>query len=939
MTFLRKWMGLALVLSSLFAFAQTRDKAALRGRIVDQSGAAVPGAHVTIANPSTAFSRTADTDTEGQYAFSALPLTGAYSISIEKQGFSPARRTAITLRAGETAIFDFKLGVAGAETNVTVYGANETVNGETPQLETRLDLEKVENTPVVGRRMSALTLLDSAVRPARGTGDLYISQTLFVVNGSGRRQTTYSIDNSTADDSWGRQSLFTNMPFSAIQEFTILTNAWSAEYGRSTGAAVNVVTKSGTNDFHGDITGLLRPSYMEANAPLVRLRAADSLFQGSGAISGPLVKDRTYFMIASEYDRQMRDSAVTSPVATGVFGGEFRESEMLGRIDQKLTERHSLMARFNFDRFSDANPSDTIGGLNLATTGRDFHRRTYAGQISELAALSPSLANEFRVQMQVASPIAQFTPFTPSTQFTIPGVATWGESRSSSLLNHQYQAANTLSINRGRHNLKLGADMIYSSTGGFGQEFGGGFLLGQFRVRPTYTGPITGVTLADVTSFQQSFGNLNYHVGETLWAVFVQDNVAVTPDLTLSLGLRYDRQTFTDDTRNFSPRLGFSYRLPMSRPTVIHGGFGIFYSELRANLAAGWYINGPQGVITFSAAPGQFGFPTTLAPIATYPAGVPVPARDLMLRPGRAAYYSQFFDVSNLKGYPNALLNPYTQQWNFGVERELAGGWVVQLDCVGQHTIRIDRPLDLNSPAPFLRTAPGQTRSVAAADATRPIVPVPNGYKRMITTVNDASALYHAMQANLRKRLSHRLTAIVSYTFSNNTNTVDPDISSQDPNDQNLVGRQEYAASLLNQRHRVSISGSYQLPHGFSTGTSFQAASGRPFNVLTGVDNNGDGSLSDRPVVNGGVVPRNAARGTPTYDWSLFGEKSLQLGERVKLAFRAEAFNVLNHANIVGRNTTWGNGATPLASFGQPLGGAANTDPARQFQFQMKLEF
>jgi hypothetical protein len=195
------------------------------------------------------------------------------------------------------------------------------------------------------------------------------------------------------------------------------------------------------------------------------------------------------------------------------------------------------------------------------------------------------------------------------------------------------------------------------------------------------------------------------------------------------------------------------------------------------------------------------------------------------------------------------------------------------------------------------------------------------------------------MQANLRKRLSHRLSTLVSYTFSNNTNTVDPDISSQDPNDQNFIGRQEYAASLLNQRHRVSLSGTYELPLGFSTGTSFQAASGRPYNVLTGVDNNGDASVSDRPVVNGLIVPRNAARGTATYDWSLFGEKTVRLGERLKLALRAEAFNVLNHANVVGRNTTWGNAATPVATFGQPLGGAANTDPARQFQFQMKLQF
>src|SRR5512140_518206 len=130
-----RFLAVFLIVSSLLAVAQTRDQAALRGRILDQSGAAVPGAHLTLTNPSTSFSRGADSDAEGQYAISGLPLTGTYVLSVEKPGFSPVRRDAITLRAGQAAIFDFKLGVAGAATNVTVYGANGTVNGETPQLE------------------------------------------------------------------------------------------------------------------------------------------------------------------------------------------------------------------------------------------------------------------------------------------------------------------------------------------------------------------------------------------------------------------------------------------------------------------------------------------------------------------------------------------------------------------------------------------------------------------------------------------------------------------------------------------------------------------------------------------------------------------------------------------------------------------------------------
>ena len=136
-----------------------------------------------------------------------------------------------------------------------------------------------------GRRISNLPMVSSAVRPARGKGDQYLSQNLFVIDAGGRRQTTFSVDNATDDDSWGRQSFFTNLPFSALQEFTILTNASSAEYGRSTGSAVNLVTKSGTNDFHGEFVGMWRPSSIEANAPLAGRRTADKFAQVSGGFS------------------------------------------------------------------------------------------------------------------------------------------------------------------------------------------------------------------------------------------------------------------------------------------------------------------------------------------------------------------------------------------------------------------------------------------------------------------------------------------------------------------------------------------------------------------------------------------------------------------------------------------------------------------------------
>ncbi len=929
------------VLSAISVAAQTRDSADLRGLVVDQSGAPIPGAVVTVTNSATRAARTFTTDSEGQFRVSALPLTGSYAVSVQKAGFESAARSDLQLQAGQTAALNFILNVAGGASTVVVYGTPDTVATDMAQQQTRFDLQNLEHTPVLGRKLSTLPLLNSAVRPARGTGDLFLGSTLFVVNGGGRRQTTFSVDNTTGDDSWGRQTLFTALPFSVVQEFTVITNAASSEYGRTTGNAVNIVTKSGTNAFHGDFTGLWRPSSIQASAPLATTHTGDKLLQGSGSISGPLVRDRVHFLVADEYSAQDRDSVITSALAPGIYTGHFRQNLAFGRLDWRVNDRHSLFARLNSDTLRDTNPADAVGGLNLPSAARVFRRRTYSAVLSHTATISRSLLNEARAQFQLGSPITQFTPVNPSPQFVRPGLATEGDSRSASLLNHQYEWADTLMWTAGKHSLKTGADVVYSSSGGFGQEFGGGFVQGQFQVKPGITKPVSQLTIADISRFTQSFGNLAYNVKEALAAGFVQDTFNATPRLALNLGLRYEYQTFTGDHNNFAPRVGFVYKLPFGSTDVVRGSYGVFYSEVRSNLAAGFEINGPTGIFSFSAAPGQFGFPATLAPLPAFPAGAVLPPRDITVNVGQREFLSQFLDVSRLRFYPDQLLNPYTQQWTAGWERSLTSTVVLSVDYVGQHSLRVERPADLNAPAPFVRTSPGQVRSAAAADATRPIVPAPNGFRRIVAIVNAGAARYDGLEVNLRKRFSNRFAGLLSYTWSHAINTVESDTPQQDPNDSNFLGREERATSLLDQRHRLSLSGWYQLPWRVSIGTWLTAASGRPFNATTGVDNNGDGSNSDRPVINGVVVPRNFGQGTPVYDWSLFVEKGIPLSERAVISLRAEGFNLTNHNNVVGRNGVYGNLTTgqPLAAFGTPLGGINNTDPGRQFQFLVRLGF
>lgn len=928
------------IVAALPAQGQTLNTGTIRGQVLDQNKAVIVNATVTLANQLTGLRRETHTDTSGYYTIGGLPLTGKYRLIISSPSFANQESSDIELRAGEAAAFDVVLVPEGGKSEVTILGTTEGVRGDSAQLGTRLDLQKIDNTPVFGRKITNLVQLDSAVRPARGTGDLFLNNFLFVVNGGGRRQTTFTLDGSTGDDIWGRQTLFTNIPLSALQEFTVLTNSASAEYGRTSGSVVNIVTKSGTNDYHFDFVGLLRPARFQARSPLASQRTADRLTQASGIVSGPITRERTYFLIGVEYNNQRRDSTITSLLAPGLFTGRYQQELAVARIDHQLNARHLLTGRVNLDRFTDTNPADAVGGNNLPSAARTFHRRTYAAQLSDIATLSPSMINEARFQMQVGSPITEFDPVSLSTQFVRPGLSTEGESRSTTLINHQYQFADTLSYTRGRQYIKVGGDAIFSTSGGTGQEFGGGFVAGQFTFRGNSANvnnpnvPTSALTLSDVQRFTQSFGNANYNVREWLWSLFIQDNIRVRPNLTLNLGLRYERETFTDDTNNFSPRVGFAYNILGDARTILRGSYGIYYSEIRANAGAQYAINGPTGIFTFSAAPGQLGFPTSFAAISAFPAGAVLPPRDIIIRPGRVEFYSQFFDVSRLRGYPSKLLNPYTQQATIGIERELPGKVFLDVDYVYAHTIGIDRLLDLNAPSLFVRTSATQVRSAAAADATRPIAPVPNGFRRIQVTVNEGSSVYNGMQLNLNKRFSRNFSVLASYTYSHTINTVEPDAPGGDPNDVNQVGRFERGNSLLDQRHRAVISGWWQLPSHFVLGGSTTLASGRPYNITTGTDNNGDGANADRPVINGTVLGRNTGRGTPVYDVSAFVEREFNLTERLQLGLRAEAFNLFNHPNIIARN-----GTQSALTFGQGIGGINGVDPGRELQFQLRLRY
>jgi len=961
----------AALLAALPAQAQSPNNAAITAAVTDATGAVVPDASVKITNAETGTNREAVTGREGLATVTALPLTGTYQVVVGKRGFADQTVSDVRLRGGETARLQVKLTVGAAETAITVFGTVAGVRAD-PELGMRLGSERIDETPLLGRKITYLPLLNAAFRPAKGTGDLFINSVYFVTGAGGRRQTDFVVDGATADEPWGRQTLFATLPVGAVQEMNVQSRAFSAEFGWTSSTAINVVTKAGTNATHGDVLGLIRPGGMQsdtfsdknqcpssvsscvvptANGQNLAIKPPDipdSLAQGSFSIGGPLAHDRTHYFVAGDFTHQDRTAILTTPLAESPeFVGHYKQALLDARLDQTLNPSNTLMARFNLDRFRDTNPQDAVSGNVLPSAGRSFERHTATLQLTETAILSSTLLNEARLEYLHGDPITAFDPITPSTQFTRVGSApfTEGESRFSHVYSKQWQVSDTLSWTKDRHALRVGGCLARSWSGGDGTEFGSAFTLGQFTVNPATTVPLDQLTLANMTRYQQSFnfGVSTYELRQWLVTLFAQDKFRVARDLTLDVGVRYDRQTFSDSTDDIAPRVGFGWNPGGDPRTAVRGGYGIYYTQLRANTDANFELGGPSGVFTYTATPGQTGFPTclTCAPVPYDPQAAlsTLPARNVTIRPGEPSYYQQFFDVSKLPGYASATFeNPKSQVWSIGVERELGHRIFLAVDYVGQHWTGLDRTVDLNAPTLFVRTSQGQVRTAAQADATRPITPVNGGFRQINVVENLGVADYNALQTQLHWQ-NARAFVSVSYTLSKADNTTEPDGNAAGPNDYNQLGEEERGPSILDQRHRAVVTANYRFPLDINAGFVSQFASARPFNATTGVDNNGDGVNNDRPVINGAVVSRYAFRGTPIYNTDVFVEKRIKLAREQAITLRAEGFNIFNQANVLGRNGTYGNTDTPLPTFGQASAGLANVEPGRMIQFLARFSF
>jgi hypothetical protein len=386
--------------------------------VVDQTDAVVKGAKVLVVNTATGAEREAVSGSDGSATIPALSLTGAYTVSVSKEGFSAQELKDVTLRSGETATLNVKLLVGATSMEVAVFGTVEGVRAD-PQIGRRLDSPTIDETPILGRKSTTLPLLNSAFRQGKGTGDLFVNATYFITGVGSRRATTFTLDGANNDEGWGRQTAIATVPLGAIQEIKVLSNAFSSEFGWTSGPALNIVTKSGTNVLHGEGLFMVRPGDWQAEkfstegfcppsvpscvtpttlAGINAVDIPDALKQVSATIGGPIIKDKTFFFGTADYTRQDRTTFLSPALPAFLlpadghldYTGRYRQFLFDGRFDHKLTSNQNLMARVNVDRFFDDNPQDAVGGTN-ATPAPTFGQ--FVGGVGTLANAIPAFAN------------------------------------------------------------------------------------------------------------------------------------------------------------------------------------------------------------------------------------------------------------------------------------------------------------------------------------------------------------------------------------------------------------------------------------------------------------------------------------------------------------------------------------------------------------------
>ena len=980
----------SLLLAGVHLNAQVNATGTLVGTVTDKSGAVVPSADVKALDKGTGANRETKTSNAGQYRFDFLPA-GKYEVRVTMQGFATTVFDNVELSVSQTTTIDASLVPSSQSELVTVESSGAPlVDVEKVDVSLPITATEIQNLPLNGRDFVNLAYLAPGARPVNSYDPTKNRVGVFGVDGSSGRNVNVTVNGiDDKDNTVGGPVM--QLPLEAVQEFQISTQRFSAANGRSEGALITAITKSGTNQFHGSLYFFDRNQVLNANDYFSNLGGSPKPDYGrqqfGGSIGGPVRKDKDFLFFTLEREREAtaipgNPTAFTELTLAKGAGFPAQPSTSIptpyfdwrynGKWDHHFNDKNNLSVSYSNQHNNGLNDQST--SLSDLTGGNFTTNQLILASANLSTVITPTIVNSFTAGYQYWNNLIDST--IRANNITFGSGATLGTNVNVPQQSFQkkWQFKDDLSITRGKHNFKVGVDFL-------DEPILGGFF--ENNPTPTITFfddpskilsdkadyPLGFQTPGAIAGITETAGNPYFLLSTKMLGFYFQDDWKFSKRLTVNLGVRYDRDfnlngasaqsaargylalktigsSFAgipkDDTKDFSPRVGFAYDLTGSGKHILRGGFGIYYGQIFENI--------PLFMIQ-SANPTLFTNVLTLSNPSAPKAGV-APSTGADPVPGTGKLLSQFqYGIDPIPPIPppptklntanTARImdpnyhNPYTEQENIGYSWSINEANVVELDYVHVLSLRENKNVNINYKQPQF---PGSPRVYSAA-FTAAGLPVLGS---ITDSISGGRSRYDGLNLSYRRRLSKRVSMNASYVLSRALayHGAAASYSSAPSNVTNYLAPYDFGPTPSDETHRFVVSGVLELPWGIKFSPIMQAASARPYNPVQGVDyfGYGTGGTAEQAVIlnsapnnltataaysaaqlqaclSGGtchIGGYDSARGKPFFQLDARFSKVFRFREKLTAEFFFQAFDLTNRANFGGnyynniRSSTFG---------------------------------
>jgi hypothetical protein len=996
----QKLLLLAVILFLGWSPTAAQSTASIEGQVTDQQGELVPAIEVVASCPEISVRRSTFTDESGRYLFVAMPV-GTYNVEVRGKGFQTQLIRDLTLDVARRVTQNFQLSVGDVSQVVTVQSGSNLVESSTTSVGHLIDQRMVQELPLNGRYFLDLGLLVAgsvtapqgafSSAPIRGLGSFAIT------TGGNREETVNYLINGITLNNLTFSSVTFQPSIGTVQEFKVDNSTLSAQYGQSAGSVVNIATRSGANDFHGEAYEFLRNDVFDARNFFSFTSHEPAPFkrnQFGAQIGGPIVKNKLFFFFAYEGLRQRQQldinslvlsdaerAVVTDPVVSRLVAliprANFIDSSGTSRFvgsapAQVNTDQWSGDISYNFGKndrlhgyynlYRTLNTEPTRNGNTIPGFGNQSKQLRQVFTLNQTHIFNAFLVNELRLGFNrfssATTPNALLNPEDfginngINQPIGLPQIMVAGLNFGGPSINPSGRGDTTLVIADSLSYLHRNHSLMFG--GEFRQFFNNNFRQGTGSFNfPSVASFIAG----NANSFSVTLGNQSSSIAEGALGFFAQDNFKLRPNLTLELGFRYDwnmtpterfdrfivfdpasgslqrvgthlNEVYRQNNDNFQPRVGFAWDPFGDGRTSIRAAYGLLTDQPMTSIVLNTATNPPLAM------------PLTFSGTIRFDNAINI-ARVAGLAP-------QSID----HGFKNACV----QSWNLNVQREFTRDLMVTAGYFGSKGTHLIIRRNINQPINGVRPYP----TLSAASPILPGVPLGN-----ITQVESSgNSSYNAMWLSAVQRLRHGFEFNASYTWSK---SIDYNSFSSG----GIVGQDSYnlrgdrGLSDFDTRHRFVLSAIYQLPFrgnrwidGWQLATIFQSQSGNPVNIVTSnstvngvagtlrpdvsgpvaiignVDSWFDTSVFT-PVLRFGNLGRNVIIGPRFGNTDFSIVKNTWLGEKLRMQFRAEFFNLFNQPNFGQPGNVVGTpGFGRITSTRFPAG---ETGSSRQIQFAVKL--